>query len=82
MGGEKNINKLSVDWGNPLLNISRNVLTLLPNATLSIRNLFSSVPLFYTTYTDIITAVERFQYICFLGLLASVTDGSWPCVVS
>jgi len=20
-------------------------------------------------------------YICFLGLLASVTDGSWPCVV-
>ena len=25
---------------------------------------------------------EHFSYICLLGLLASVTDGSWPCVVS
>jgi len=25
---------------------------------------------------------DHFQYSCFLGLLASVTDGSWPCVVS
>ena len=27
------------------------------------------------------TVAEHFLYICFLGLLASVTDGSWPCVV-
>jgi len=25
---------------------------------------------------------DHFWYICFLGLLASVTDGSWPCVIS
>ena len=24
---------------------------------------------------------DHFYYSCFLGLLASVTDGSWPCVV-
>jgi hypothetical protein len=25
---------------------------------------------------------DHFWYICFLGLLASVTDGSWPCITS
>jgi len=28
------------------------------------------------------TVAEHFLHICFLGLLASVTDGSWPYVVS
>jgi hypothetical protein len=25
---------------------------------------------------------DHFWYTCLLGLLASVTDGSWPCIVS
>jgi hypothetical protein len=29
-----------------------------------------------------LTVADHFQYSCFLGLLASVTDGSRPCVVS
>ena len=28
------------------------------------------------------SVADHFQYICFLGLLASDKDASWPCVVS
>jgi len=52
------------------------------------RNIDSCIGLFtddHVIYRKIIiktTVTKHFLYICFLGLLASVTDGSWPCVIS
>ena len=33
-------------------------------------------------HTSIGTVADHIQYICFLGLLTSATDGSWPRAVS